>query len=396
MKRLRVAVFGSTGSVGRATLEVISHLGNRFQVSTLAARSSVRAIALQARRFKPERVILTELPACKKTREMLGSGYEVDWGLDPLIEVATSTRTDILVMAMSGTMGILPVSAALEMGKRVCLATKEILVSFGDEVMRLARKHGGELLPIDSELAGLHQCLADVPTSQIRKVIITASGGPFWRSGPPPKATVNQTLAHPTWRMGRKITVDSATLMNKGLEVIETTRLFGLEPCQVQAVIHPQSVVHAAVEFQDGSMLAQLANPDMRLPIQYCLTYPQRLDSLVRPLRLESVGRLEFHPINQSEFPCFRLARRALEQGPTATCVLNAANQVAVEAFLAGGIAFGEIPHIISRTLKALQTGSNKPGRRRSIRSLLRSELHASAHAESLVQRKASDKEYPD
>jgi 1-deoxy-D-xylulose-5-phosphate reductoisomerase len=256
-------------------------------------------------------------------------------------------------MAMSGTGGLLATLAALQKGKRVALATKEILVGYGEPVMRAARRYGGTVLPIDSELSAVHQCLSrEVQRTKdkgqrggpdaagVRRVILTASGGPFWRTGLPARARVADVLKHPTWSMGRKITVDSATLMNKGLEVIETCRLFGLGPEQVETVIHPQSIVHSLVEFNDGSVLAQLSHPDMRLPLQYCLTWPERLPSLVRPLTLHEVGRLDFHFIRHSDFPCLALAYQALGSGPAATCALNAANQVAVSAFLGGRIPF--------------------------------------------------------
>ncbi len=386
MRPKRVAVFGSTGSIGRASLDVIAHLPDRFKVYALAARSSVRRLCAQAQRFKPERVILTDWNACEQARRILGPGTKVEWGLDPLIQVAGSSRVDILVMAMSGTTGILPVIAALEKGKRVALATKEILVSFGNHVTRLASKTNAEILPIDSELSALHQCLHGRSRKEIRRIILTASGGPFWRKGPPKKATIQQVLRHPTWNMGRKITVDSATLMNKGLEVIETARLLGLAPAQIEAVIHPQSIIHSLVEFQDGSLLAQLSLPDMRLPIQYCLTYPERLASMVKPLRLEQVRTLEFHPVSRKRFPCIGLAYLALENGPAATCVLNAANQVAAEAFLSGQIAFGDIPGIISRTLRKHLCRRTKLVRNPGIKTLMRAERWAIDYTTGLVK----------
>lgn len=381
MRKRKVAVLGSTGSIGRATLDVVRHLSGRFEVSLLAARGSTRLIAAQAHEFCPELVVMADRIAADATARLLGSSSRVAWGLDPLLDATSSVHTDIVVMAMSGTSGILPVISALEHGKQVCIATKEILVSFGIEVMRVCRRHGARLLPIDSELAGLHQCLCGQPAHSVRKVILTASGGPFRKSGPPAKATRRQVLRHPTWCMGRKITVDSATLMNKGLETIETARLFGLKPDQVQAVIHPQSIVHALVEFNDGSMLAQMSDPDMRLPIQYCLTFPERTSSLTRPLQLEKIHQLNFAPLEQERFPCYGLARQALEQGPIATCVLNAANQVAVEAFLAGRIAFGAIPGIISDTMRTFDCTT----RNSSLRTLLSLEQKATEYAELLV-----------
>jgi 1-deoxy-D-xylulose-5-phosphate reductoisomerase len=249
------------------------------------------------------------------------------------------------------------------------------------------------VLPIDSELSAVHQCLSrkvqspkskvqspDLDPSEVRRVLLTASGGPFWRKGPPSKARLADVLKHPTWSMGRKITVDSATLMNKGLEVIETCRLFGLRPDQVEPVIHPQSIVHSLVEFRDGSVLAQLSLPDMRLPIQYALTWPDRAPSLPRTLDLTAVGRLEFHAVNHDRFPCLRLAYRALAAGAAATCALNAANQVAVDAFIDDRIAFGDIPRVIARVLAGVPRSSS-PVPRLSVGRLLRIESQATTQA---------------
>ena len=380
MRRQRVAVFGSTGSVGTSALDVIAHLAERFKVTALAAGRSVDRIARQARRFRPERVILTDRAACDEVRRRLGAGFDVRWGPGALIDAASA---DILVMAMSGTAGLLAVITALEQGRRVALATKEILAGYGEVVMRMAGRGRGQILPIDSELCAVHQCLAGRDLSEIRRVILTASGGPFRHRGPPRNATVTQVLNHPTWTMGRKITVDSATMMNKGLEVIETVRLFGLAPEQVEAVIHPQSIIHSLMEFRDGSMLAQLSHADMRLPVQYCLTYPDRLPSLAKPLSLTEVRRLEFQPIDRKRFPCLELAYRALGQGPSAPCALNAANQVAVEAFLDGKIAFGAIPGIIDATLTAHSRTAR--AQRPTIKNLMHVEAWAAAHAAGLV-----------
>lgn len=381
MKRQRIALFGSTGSIGRSALDVVRHLPDRFEVSVLAANRSVRRICEQAREFKPSKVILGDYHAYEKARPALGSQTEVQWGPAALIDAAAARSTDVVVMAMSGTAGLLSVVAALELGKKVALATKEILVGYGEPVMNLARKHGGMILPIDSELSAVHQCLAGRPATDIRRVILTASGGPFWRKGLPSGARLADVLKHPTWSMGRKITVDSATLMNKGLEVIETCGLFGLESRQVQPVIHPQSVVHSLVEFHDGSVLAQLSSPDMRLPLQYCLTWPDRTASLARTLDVAAVGRLEFHAIKPNRFPCLKLAYEALDAGPAATCALNAANQVAVESFIGGRIAFGDIPRVISRVLESPFPSSPSVSRPSSIRQLLGIEAWAAAQA---------------
>jgi 1-deoxy-D-xylulose-5-phosphate reductoisomerase len=397
MKRQRIALFGSTGSIGRSALDVVRHLSARFEVSVLAANESVLRICQQAREFNPTQVILSDRNACESARKALGPRTEVRWGTAALIDAATARSTDIAIMAMSGTAGLLAVVAALEHGKKVALATKEILVGYGEPVMRIARRNGGTILPIDSELSAIHQCLsrkergrkdkeqsAEPDTTNVRRVILTASGGPFWRTGLPARAKLADVLKHPTWSMGRKITVDSATLMNKGLEVIETCRLFGLRPDQVEPVIHPQSIVHSLVEFNDGSVLAQLSPPDMRLPIQYCLTWPERAPSLTGTLDLAGVGRLEFHPVNRDHFPCLKLAYRALDAGQAATCALNSANQVAVEAFIDGRIAFGDIPKVIARVLAGVPRPSSLAPRP-SVKRLLRIEVSAAAMASRAV-----------
>jgi 1-deoxy-D-xylulose-5-phosphate reductoisomerase len=392
MRKQRLALLGSTGSIGASTLDVVRHLAGRFDVSVLAANRSVRRICRQAREFGAAQVVLSDRRACVAARKALGPRTDVSWGPAALIDAACSRSTDIVVMAMSGTAGLLAVVAALERGKRVALATKEILVGYGEPVMRLERRNGATLLPIDSELSAVHQCLTgkarrtkgkgrrmELDTSVVRRVILTASGGPFWRRGLPREARLADVLRHPTWSMGRKVTVDSATMMNKGLEVIETCRLFGLKPEQVEPVIHPQSIVHSLVEFRDGSVLAQLSLPDMRLPIQYCLTWPDRTPSLARSLDLAGIGRLDFHPVAGSRFPCLRLAYQALDAGPAATCALNAANQVAVEAFLAGRIRFGDISHVIARVLAVL-SGSGHAANH-GINRLLRMESWATGQA---------------
>ena len=382
MRKRRVAILGSTGSIGRSTIDVVRRLGDRFEVHALAARVSSRRLTGQARRLRPARIVTTDRRACQRARKALGREFSVEWGLEPLIDIARSPKVDILVMAMSGTMGLLPVVAALEKGKRVAIATKEILVAYGQRVMALAGRHGGEVLPVDSELAAIHQCLRSGNSKEVKRVVLTASGGPFRDRKIPARATVRQVLDHPTWQMGRKITVDSATLMNKGLEAIETSRLFGLDPHQVEAVVHPQSIVHSFVEFADGSVIAQLSDPDMRLPIQYALCYPDRLPSPIRPLNLLKTGSLDFAPIDTKRFPCYDLARSALRSGPQATCALNAANERAVRAFLAGRIVFHDIPAIIRTTLKVQSSrGPKNP----TIAKLMDIESSALSTAEALV-----------
>ncbi|MEN9979239.1 MAG: 1-deoxy-D-xylulose-5-phosphate reductoisomerase [candidate division WOR-3 bacterium] len=383
MRRTKIAVFGSTGSVGKSALAVIEHLSDRFQLAAIAAHQSVSEICFQAERYQPGFVLLSDVQAAERVKSRLGRRFRVLGGMRALEQFAGSDEIDTLVMAMSGTGGLGAVLAALRQGKKVALASKELLVVYGEPLMRFSRRYHGTVLPVDSELAGIHQCLEGRDVSEVRRVILTASGGPFRRTGPPADARVRQVLRHPVWKMGKKITVDSATLMNKGLEVIETVRLFGFSPDQVTAVIHPESVVHALVEFRDGSFLAQLSVPDMRLPIQYCLTWPERQNSLVQFLDIEQGMKLHFLPVDQARFPCVQLAYRALAAGSSGTCALNAANDVAVEAFLQGQIAFGEIPGIIRKTL-AQFTGEKKR-KRFSISLLQQLERRAGEFARKLI-----------
>lgn len=351
MKKISAAIFGSTGSIGRAAVDVISHLSERFRVVAIAAHQGVEEICNQALRLKPKLVILTDPNAADVCQRRLGRGFKVLAGMEALLVTAECDEVKVLIMGMSGTAGVAALLKALRAGKRVALATKEILVSYGEVVMKALRRYHGMILPIDSELCALHQCLDGRDSATVRNLILTASGGPFWRKGLPADARISEVLTHPTWKMGRKITVDSASLMNKGLEVIETVRLFGVKPEQVKIVIHPESIIHSMVEFKDGSILAQMASPDMRLPIQYCLTYPERLHSLVPPLSFEKIEHLRFYPVDLKRFPCLRLAYQALAAGPGACCVLNAANEIAVASFLNQRIAFGKIPVIIAKTL---------------------------------------------
>ncbi len=383
MKKRGVAVFGSTGSIGRSALEVINHLQHEVQLVAIAAQQSVNQICAQASRYQPETIIVSDPEAAQKVKDRLGRKYQVLAGIDALVPIAADPKIDIVIMAISGTAGLNATLTALSSGKTVALATKEILVSYGEIVARTARRFQGKILPIDSELAALHQCLAGQEIKSIRRLILTASGGPFWQNGPPKNATIDSVLKHPTWKMGKKITVDSATLMNKGLEVIETVKLFGIPPDKVATVIHPESVVHALAEFVDGSILAQLSRPDMRLPIQYCLTYPRRVPSLVAPLNLTEIKSLHFFPPDTRRFPCLQLAYEALRYGATAPCVLNAANQVAVKAFLNRKIAFELIPDIIEKTLK--EHMKKKKRARLSLSILQQAERRATDYALKLI-----------
>ncbi len=353
MKRL--SILGSTGSIGVTTLDLVGRFPDRFAVVGLAAGSRVERVIEQARLFRPELVALGSEEAAREFRQGFpGFRGEVLSGPEGLVAVATAPGVDLVVSALVGAAGLMPTLAALQRGTAVALANKEVLVVGGDLVTRTARASNAPLIPLDSEHSALLQALDGQPREAVRRLILTASGGPFLHT---PKAelahvTVEQALRHPTWKMGSKITVDSATLMNKGLEVIEAHWLFGFPPGQIDVVVHPQSIVHSLVEYVDGSVLAQLAVPDMAIPIAFALSYPERLslDHLPR-LRLEEVGRLEFLTPDVERFPCLGLAYESLRLGGTAPAVLNAANEELVSAFLAGQIPFLAIPAGIERVL---------------------------------------------
>jgi 1-deoxy-D-xylulose-5-phosphate reductoisomerase len=375
-----VAVFGSTGAIGRQTLEVVDHLGNEFRVSALVARRNVERLAQQAKRCQPRYAVVTEaeqLPALKAA--LHGTKVKVLSGREGMEQVARDPATGIVVMGLAGTQGVFPVLAALRERKRVAIASKEIIVSFGRIVMATARRHRAEILPVDSELSAILQCLDRRDRSEISQVILTASGGPFRQVRDTSRITVAQALAHPTWSMGRKITIDSATMMNKGLEVIETAMYFGIAPDRIQVLIHPQSIVHSLVEFTDHSIMAQLAVADMRLPIQYALTWPRRVPGLTRATRLDRVRCLEFEQPDLRRFPSLGLAYAALRQGGAMPCILNAANEIAVQAFLEQRLAFDRIPQVTARTLRSFRNEAN-PG----VERLLELELAAGRRAEEI------------
>jgi 1-deoxy-D-xylulose-5-phosphate reductoisomerase len=355
-----LAILGSTGSIGRSALSVVDAHPSRLKVVSLAAGENVALLAEQVERYGPETVAMATPDAVDRFRAACASRppRAIASGAEGLIAVATHPSADIVVCASAGTAGLEAVLAAIEAGKTIALANKEVLVMAGALVTEAARRRGVSILPVDSEHNAIHQCLHGRPTSEIRRLILTASGGPFRdhaadaldRVGP------DAALQHPTWRMGRKITIDSATLMNKGLEVIEAHWLFGVSADQIAVVIHPQSIVHSMVELTDGSVIAQLGVTDMRLPIQYACSYPDRWESALPPLDLARAGRLDFLPPAHDRFPCLGLAYRALRTGGTLPVVLNAANEIAVELFLDGKLGFTAIPRVIEKTMDAHHT----------------------------------------
>jgi 1-deoxy-D-xylulose-5-phosphate reductoisomerase len=359
----RIAILGSTGSIGRSTLSVAESYPERFQIVALAAGSNLEAGFEQALRWKP----LVISMAAEADADALGTrlkksghgGIEVVHGAGGTVRVATHPEVDFVVSAIVGVAGLGATYEAVRAGKVVGLANKECLVAAGELITAEARRQGKPLLPIDSEHNAVHQCLRGGRMEEVERIWLTASGGPFLNT---PHAefdsiTVEQALNHPTWKMGRRITIDSATLMNKGFEVIEACRLFNISPGKVDVIVHPQSTIHSMVEFVDGSILAQFSVTDMRLPILYALTYPERIQSDMR-FAVSDLRHLDFSPPDMSKFPCLRLAYEAAEAGGAKTVALNAADEVAVAAFLEGAIRFNDIPRIIEDVLSRTNAGS--------------------------------------
>ena len=358
----RVAVLGSTGSIGVNTLDVIARHPDRYSVAALAAASSHERLLEQCRAHRPRVAVLENPEAAKALAAALRAERlptEVACGREALAEVAGGADVDVVMAAIVGAAGLPSTLAAARAGKRVLLANKESLVVAGRLLLEAAAAGGAELVPIDSEHNAIFQCLppggaAGRASPGVRRVLLTASGGPFLRTPAERLAgvTPDQACAHPRWKMGRKISVDSATLMNKGLELIEACLLFGMEPARIEVVVHPQSIIHSMVEYVDGSILAQLGNPDMRTPIAHALGWPERIASGVESLDLVAAARLDFEAPDVARFPSLRLAREAAEAGGTAPAVLNAANEVAVAAFLAGDAGFNRIPEVIEDVLE--------------------------------------------
>ncbi|PIQ84696.1 MAG: 1-deoxy-D-xylulose-5-phosphate reductoisomerase [Candidatus Omnitrophica bacterium CG11_big_fil_rev_8_21_14_0_20_63_9] len=349
----RVAILGSTGSIGRNTLDVIASHPDKLTVVGLAANTRTHLLAEQVQRSSPSMVVVWDESRAQEVVQLTGR-TDIRTGLDGLCELCTHPDVDVVVIAMSGNQALIPLVRALQAGKRIALASKELLVMAGELLTRLVQEHGTTLVPIDSEHAALFQCLQGLSRSQVARLIVTGSGGPLWPLTPAERQTVTraQVLAHPKWRMGPKITVDSATLMNKGLEVIEAQWLFALPPERIQVVIHPEAVIHGLVEVIDGTLLAQLSRCDMRLPIQFALSFPERWEHALPHLTLPELSGLRFFEPDLEEFPCLRLALDAAAAGGTACTALNAANDTAVQAYLDDRLPFGDIPRVIAQTLE--------------------------------------------
>lgn len=357
----KVAILGSTGSIGRNTLDVVDRLAPRFQVIAISGGTNIELIAEQTARYKPEIVsVATDQHAKELVKRLQGLNVgmpTIKTGMEGMLAVATHSEAEIVVSATVGALGLVPTYKAIELGRRVAIANKEPLVMAGQLMQKCAQENEAEILPVDSEHNALHQCLRGERFSEVVRLILTASGGPFRNATleEMQQATVAQAIKHPTWQMGAKITIDSATMMNKGLEVIEARWLFGFTADQIDIVIHPQSVVHSMIELVDGSFLAQMGLTDMRLPIQYAMTYPDRLVLDLPRLNLTNLQKLEFFAPDESRFPAITLAYKALRLGGIAPTVLNAANEVAVARFLDGSIGFMDIPKVIDNALSSCE-----------------------------------------
>jgi 1-deoxy-D-xylulose-5-phosphate reductoisomerase len=357
----RVILLGSSGSIGESTCKVARALPEKMKIVGLAVAKSTDRLLEQAQEFGVKALAVSDSQAAENVKSRLPSGAKFYSGSDGLTRMVEETQADMVLVAIVGTAGLAPALAALESGKDLAVASKEILVLAGSAVMAEAKKRGKQILPVDSEHNAIFQCLQGANGKEVRKVILTASGGPFRQSSSQEmeKVTVAQALKHPTWSMGKKITIDSATMFNKGLEMIEAHWLFGLPMSRVDVVVHPQSIVHSMVEFIDGSVLAQLSVTDMCFPIQYAVTYPERMPSGLPPLDLAKLGNLSFEAPDEKRFPALRLAREAGEAGGTLPGVFNAANEVAVEAFLEGRISFPRIWGMVESVMQEHRTEKN-------------------------------------
>jgi 1-deoxy-D-xylulose-5-phosphate reductoisomerase len=353
----KVFILGSTGSIGVNCLNVINDLGNEFKVTGLTINSSTNLLLEQIGKFNPEVVVVRDEKCVKNIAGRVQKSCELLTGEEGLIKAAAESDYDIFIGAMVGFAGLAPTIEAVKRGKRIALANKETLVVAGEIVTNLCRENGSEIIPVDSEHSAIYQCLIGENLNEVEKLILTASGGPFLNKDKSffESATVEEALNHPNWKMGNKITIDSATMMNKGLEVIEAHWLFDLHADKIKVVIHPQSIIHSMVQFIDGSIKAQLGLPDMKLPIQYALTFPKRMQNSFERTNLPLIGALTFFEPDPDKFKCLQLAFDALNTGGTAACILNAANEVAVSKFLHKQIKFSHIPLLINKALDKVE-----------------------------------------
>lgn len=378
-----IALLGSTGSIGVNTLDLVRRFPDRFKIVGMVAGENLKLLAAQIKEFSPRCVAIKNEKDVPRLRKLLGAKRtEICWGVNGATNISTAHEVDVVLAAIVGGAGLIPTLQAVQAGKEVALANKEALVMAGEIFVNEAKKANTRLFPVDSEHSAIFQCLQGNRRDEVDKLILTASGGPFLRT-PLSRlrhVTVSQALKHPNWKMGRKITIDSATMMNKGLEVVEAHWEFDVEPSRIDVVIHPQSVVHSMVRYQDGTIIAQLGMADMRIPIAYALAYPHRLDGGWRPLEMTEHGELNFLPVDKRRYPALGLAYHALKQGGTMPAVLNAANEIAVDAFLAGKIGFREIHRTIEKTMQG-----HSPQRARNVEDILEVDRWARERATLLV-----------
>ncbi len=379
----KISILGSTGSIGQSTLSVVEKFPERFTVVALAAGNNVELFEQQVRRFRPSIVsVLSERSAADLKKRCSDLSVRIFSGVEGMIQVAAADEADITVSAIVGTAGLVPTMAAIRAGKDIALANKEVLVSAGELVMAECRTRGVRILPVDSEHSAIFQCLLAGASGDIRKLVLTASGGPFraFTKKNLANVTLAQALKHPNWSMGRKITIDSATLMNKGLEVIEARWLFDINPGKIRVLVHPQSIVHSMVEYHDGAVVAQLGMPDMKGPIAYALSYPERLSDVSPALDLATVGTLTFEEPDLDRFPCLAYAYDALKSGGSMPAVLSAANEVAVKYFLEEKIGYADIACVIRTTMDA-----HTPSNIRTVEDALKADLWARQEAEKVI-----------
>jgi len=379
----RISILGSTGSIGQSTLSVVEKFPDRFTVVALAAGNNIDLLEKQVRQFRPRvAAVLSERSAAQLKERCVGLNVRVLSGVEGMIQVAAADEVDMTVSAIVGTAGLVPTIAAIRAGKHIALANKEVLVTAGELVVAEARSRGVSIYPVDSEHSAIFQCLQAGEDRDIRRLILTASGGPFRASSKKAleQVTLAQALKHPNWSMGRKITIDSATLMNKGLEVIEARWLFNIPPERIKVLVHPQSIVHSMVEYRDGAVVAQLGMPDMKGPIAYALSYPERLENVSPALDLAKVGTLTFEEPDLERFPCLAYAFDALQAGGSMPAVLSAANEVAVKYFLEEKIGYADIARVIRATMDA-----HAPSKITTVEDALKADLWARKEAEKFI-----------
>lgn len=377
-----ISILGSTGSIGTTTLDVVSLYPDRFRIMGLSAYGNVDLLEMQIRRFKPLAVALTGEKAAKELKKRCGS-VKIFSGMEGLIRISTLPEVDMVVSAIAGSAGLIPTLSAIKAGKSIALANKETMVMAGELIMREVKAKGVRIFPIDSEHSAIFQSMGGERWEDVYRIILTASGGPFLRAPYEKRknATVKDALNHPNWNMGTKVTIDSATLMNKGLEVIEAHWLFDVSINQIEVLIHPQSIIHSMVEFRDGSIKAQMSIPDMRIPIAYALTYPERLNLMIPGLDLTKTGKLTFEKPDVQEFPCLSYAYKALQEGGTMPAVLNSSNEIAVKAFIEGYIGFLDIEKVVGETMSR-----HKVSRIEKIEDILLADSWAREEARDIIK----------